>query len=145
LLDFIDSSWCSDYGNAAKTYDEIKGSSSIFGAIAKLYLTNITNNGKIYYNGKVKIKFKTTATLSGEKLTVNNREISLIASRIEIDGLRAIITNIDSLVGDTLTLSYAMVDVAQDNIANVILTKIKFDFFLNFSIIINFTIVSNIS
>jgi hypothetical protein len=129
LLDFIDSSWCSDYGNAAKTYDEIKGSSSIFGAIAKLYLTNITNNGKIYYNGKVKIKFKTTATLSGEKLTVNNREISLIASRIEIDGLRAIITNIDSLVGDTLTLSYAMVDVAQDNIANVILTKIKFDFF----------------
>lgn len=128
-LDFIDSSWCSDYGNVAKTYQEIKDSSGISDGILRQYLTNINNNGKIYYSGKVKIKFKTTATLSGDKLTVNNREIYLVTSRIEIDGLRAIITKIDSLVGDTLTTSYCMVDVARDNIANVILTKIKFDFF----------------
>jgi hypothetical protein len=48
-------------------------------AVEVKYITNITNaDGKIYYSGKIKIKFKTTATLSGEKLTVNNYCINCI-------------------------------------------------------------------
>jgi hypothetical protein len=135
-LDFIESSWCSDYGNAAKTYAEtkVKLTGSIW-EISKNKALVDAGISKIYYEGTIKIKFNVAATLSNEKLTVNNREISLVDSHIEIDGLRAIISSLDSLVENTaeatytLTMSYVMIDVAQDDVKNVILTKIKFDFF----------------
>lgn len=128
-LDFIDSSWCSDYGTISKTYEEIRIITGLtWGTSISEHLTNL-GNSKIYYKGSIKIKFKTIPTLSGRKLTINNREIYLVGSHIEIDGLRAIIYNLDSLAGDTLTISYIMIDIAQDDVKNVILTKIKFDFF----------------
>lgn len=128
-LDFIESSWCSDYGTISKTYEEIRVITGLtWGTSISEHLTNL-GNSKIYYKGSIKIKFKTIPTLSGRKLTINNREIYLVGSHIEIDGLRAIIYNLDSLAGDTLTISYIMIDIAQDDVKNVILTKIKFDFF----------------
>lgn len=128
-LDFIESSWCSDYGTTSKTYEEIRVITGLtWGTSISEHLTNL-GNSKIYYKGSIKIKFKTIPTLSDRKLTINNREIYLVGSHIEIDGLRAIIYNLDSLVGDTLTISYIMIDIAQDDVKNVILTKIKFDFF----------------
>ena len=128
-LDFIESSWCSDYGTISKTYEEIRIITGLtWGTSISEHLTNL-GNSKIYYKGSIKIKFKTIPTLSGRKLTINNREIYLVGSHIEIDGLRAIIYNLDSLAGDTLTISYIMIDIAQDDVKNVILTKIKFDFF----------------
>ncbi|VVM21367.1 hypothetical protein BSPWISOXPB_4283 [uncultured Gammaproteobacteria bacterium] len=56
--------------------------------------------------------------------------MSVVGSFVEVDGLRAIISDISSIVTDnTVVLKYIMVDVAEADVKDVILNNIKFDMF----------------
>jgi hypothetical protein len=56
--------------------------------------------------------------------------MSVVGSFVEIDGLRAIISDISSDVTDnTIVLKYIMIDVAEADVKDVILNNIKFDMF----------------
>jgi hypothetical protein len=54
--------------------------------------------------------------------------MNILGSFVEIDGLRAIISGISSEVtNNTVVIKYIMVDVAEDNVNNVVLNNVKFD------------------
>jgi hypothetical protein len=144
-LDFVKKSYCADYGTVKKDYNSVKtgidtvdrflidgGSDTYFTKADCILCTPvlIEKSQNYYYVGFIKIEFNSTVSITGTSIVLGTTIINIIGSFIEIDGLRAIISSISSeSTNDTVVIEYIMVDVAEDDVNNVVLNNIKFDMF----------------
>jgi hypothetical protein len=75
-------------------------------------------------NLQLKYIYFPTVSTTETSIVLGATIINIIGSFVEIDGLRAIISGISSEVtNDTVVIEYIMVDVAEDDVNNVVLNN----------------------
>lgn len=140
-IDFIKKSYCVDYGTARVFYNDVKtdidiidrflidgGEDTFYTVLGIRYPVGKSQNP--YFIGYIKIEFNSIVTVNTTSIISGVTIMNIVGSFVEIDGLRAIISGISSVVTDnTVVLKYIMIDVAEDNVNDVILNNIKFDMF----------------